>query len=119
MGSFNRRIGNMPTVITDTNSRVVFKRNSQDGDVSRNAKREGRILVETMNAWDMLIMNGIDSGGEYTYESKNKKGASVIDYIILDKELVEYEHDVDDVEDGLDLNTRQCSLSPSQNFWKV
>ena len=42
-----------------------------------------------MNAMDMMVMNGLDSGSEFTYESKYK-GASVIDYIILEKQLVSF-----------------------------
>ena len=45
-------------------------------------------------------MNGIDSGGEFTFERIGGKGASVIDYIMLDKELVEYERG-EDPDDGL------------------
>lgn len=116
MGDFNRRIGNLPSAISSENSRTVFKRNSQDIHVTRQVKRAGRLLVETMNAWDMLIMNGIDSGGEYTYERKGKKGTSVIDYIMLDKELVEYEYEQDDVEDDLDYKHKTVQREPQSGF---
>lgn len=40
-----------------------------------------------MNAVQMVVMNGIDSGGEFTFRN-SKKGASVTDYIILSDNIV-------------------------------
>lgn len=39
-----------------------------------------------MNTNDMFVMNGLDSGADYTFEGN--KGESVIGYIILGRELV-------------------------------
>src|SRR5206468_2647988 len=44
-------------------------------------------LLQALNASDMVVMNGLDSKGEYTYES-SYQGASVIDYIALDNRFV-------------------------------
>jgi hypothetical protein len=95
MGDFNRRIRDAPTVYSLNSSKLVFPRKSEDIKVSEDEKRkgkkkivkkQGRMFLETMNANDMFIMNGLDSGSQYTFEGK--KGASVIDYIILCRELV-------------------------------
>jgi hypothetical protein len=115
MGDWNRRIGNLPTVISGTNGRTVFQRKSQDNKVDRQKKREGRTLLETMSSWDMLTMNGIDSGGEFTYERIGGKGASVIDYIMLDKELVEYECE-EDPEDGPDYKHKMLQFESKTEF---
>ena len=59
------------------------------------ARTRGIKLISSMNSVNMIIMNGIDSGGEHTYEKvmETKDGktivcTSVIDYIILSDNIV-------------------------------
>ena len=65
----------------------IFSRDSCDNTISNNSsKRKGTQLINSMNAVNMIILNGIDSDSQYTYESKN--GNSIIDYIIVSDNLL-------------------------------
>ena len=44
--------------------------------------------MNAMNAANMLVINGIDSGGEATFEHDNQMGSSVIDLIALSDNIV-------------------------------
>lgn len=109
MGDFNRRIGDQPTVYSRDNSQIIFERRSQDTKVRSHARAQGRVFLEAMNANDMFVMNGLDSGWEYTFES-----ASVIDYIVLESRLVYFEQEEE--ADGLDYKHKPSvqNTSPIQ-----
>ena len=86
MGDFNCRIGGTDSSMVVGGKQFSFSRSTQDmvkgGDANKGAH-----LVASMNAVQMVVMNGIDSGGEFTFRN-SKKGASVIDYIILSDNIV-------------------------------
>ena len=93
MGDFNCRIGGKESVIAAGSKQFTFSRTTHDMDLkdkdgkkSKDANR-GSFLVTSMSASGMVVMNGIDSGGEYTFTSTNS-GSSVIDLIILSDNII-------------------------------
>ena len=86
LGDFNARIGNQVSVIwtkEDQEDKMIYQRVSQDGKI----QDRGRNFVDSMNSCNLVIMNGIDSKGEYTFCSHNR-GQSVVDYIVLGDEIL-------------------------------
>ena len=104
MGDFNCRIGAKESVIISDTKQIVFPRITQDAGKSGDSSRGG-YLVSSMNASQMVVMNGVDSGGECTFMSSNK-GSSVIDFIILSDNIISpgKGSDIATVED------RECDL---------
>ena len=49
-------------------------------------RNKGIQLINSMNSVNMVIMNGVDNGGDYTYEVDNRK--SINDYIILSDNIL-------------------------------
>ena len=88
MGDFNARIGRNESLIQGNGGIFTFPRSVSDekGGGSTMARTRGNQLVNSMNSVNMVIMNGIDSGGEYTFENQN--GNSMIDYIILSDNII-------------------------------
>ena len=87
MGDFNARIGMRDSIIQGAGGPYTFARNVVDDDKkSCPARTRGIQLVESMNAVNMVIMNGIDSGGNFTFEHPN--GSSIVDYIILSDNII-------------------------------
>ena len=73
LGDFNARIGNQVSVIwtkEDQEDKMIYQRVSQDGKI----QDRGRNFVDSMNSCNLVIMNGIDSKGEYTFCSHNRVG---------------------------------------------
>lgn len=83
MGDFNARIGNQFSIIQGRGGPYVFRRTVADESNSR-----GSDFIKTMNAANMIVINGIDSGGNATFEHDNGKGSSVIDLIVLSDNIV-------------------------------
>jgi hypothetical protein len=91
MGDFNARIGIQDSSIIKEGKRIFFPRISEDKDIERaTAKERGKYLIETMNACNMVIMNGIDKISNFTCINRYK-GKSVVDYIILQENFVNIE----------------------------
>ncbi len=90
MGDFNRRIGKLPSVVRE--QQIYLHRKSQDKQV-----KQGRLLMEVMNACDMVVLNGLEEEAQFTFE--NDQGESLIDYIGLDVDLVNVQpiHDVEEI----------------------
>ena len=80
MGDFNARINSNPSIVQGISGECVFDRKVVDQGVGV-ARSRGISLVDSMNSVNMIIINGIDSGGGYTFENKN--GSSTIDLIIV------------------------------------
>lgn len=78
MGDFNCRVGGLVSKVGNK----IYPRVSSDNKIGTG----GRGLVETMNNLGMVIMNGRDGGGEFTFRSES--GKSVIDYIFLSEGLI-------------------------------
>ena len=89
MGDLNSRVGNRPSGFFLNDRHYEFARESDDVDLSKGVRRQGRRLLELMDANRMVILNGIDGGGEFTCIHRNK-GASMIDYIIMSYDLLLY-----------------------------
>ena len=98
MGDFNARIGSNQSMIQFFGGTGVFGRNVMDvdGGGAGAARSRGIRLVNSMDAAGMVIMNGIDSGGGYTFERTITKSdtkevevqTSMIDYIILSDNIL-------------------------------
>lgn len=73
LGDWNRRIGQLPSRAGGK----VFERKSQDRKVGQG----GRELIDSMEGLDLVVMNGCDGGGEFTFRSTG--GTSVIDYVMM------------------------------------
>ena len=87
LGDFNARIGMLESSCIRDGRRIFLSRTIQDTNVNALAKDRGMQMIESMNACNMVIMNGIDSGGEFTCIN-GYRGKSVIDYIILDEDIL-------------------------------
>ena len=85
MGDFNCRIGGVESIILSGTKQFIFPRRTQDSE-SKDASR-GAFFVSSMNASQMVIMNGLDSGGDYTF-SNSRDDSSVINFIILSDNIV-------------------------------
>src|SRR4051794_36651603 len=77
MGDFNSRIGCHESVVIKGDRCVAFPRQSQDTNL-RSAAERGTQFVESMNACNMVILNGLEATAKYTFRSANK-GQSVVD----------------------------------------
>jgi hypothetical protein len=86
LGDFNSRIGTSDSILWKGEEKVVLHRKTQDLKIEGKAKERGIQFVEMMNACEMVILNGVDNQGEYTFHSHNK-GSSVVDYIIVSSDI--------------------------------
>ncbi len=84
LGDFNARIGNAYSILHGINKQLCFSRVLVDCDDQKTSEAftRGRQLIQIMNSLNMVIVNGIDSGGDYTFDDK-----SVIDYIIVNENI--------------------------------
>ena len=65
----------------------IYERKLADHGIDKGvATRRGIKLIESMNAMNMIIMNGIDSGHDFTFKSDN--GQSINDYIIFSDSII-------------------------------
>jgi hypothetical protein len=77
MGDMNMRVGELTqTIELEEGKEVVIERVSDDKKVTR----DGKDLVERMNAMGMVLMNGVDGRGKECTCSKTE-GGSVIDML--------------------------------------
>ena len=67
MGDFNCRFGGEESSIVTGNNQFTFSRTTHDMDSKAKDARRGSYLVTSMNASQMVVMNGIDSGGELPF----------------------------------------------------
>lgn len=74
MGDFNAHIGNIPSII----GRETFGRVSCDG----NTDCYGKTFVSAMNSVGFVILNGVNSVADFTYDGP--AGKSVVDFICVD-----------------------------------
>ena len=90
MGDFNARIGSNASIIQSNAGLRVFNRTVEDAKGGGNceARTRGIQLVDSMNSVGMVIMNGIDAGGQFTYRHYDEKRMSMNDYIILSDNIV-------------------------------
>lgn len=88
MGDFNARIGNLESTVLVRGERRTFSRKNLDNNFKGSQVREqGRKIVESMNACNMVILNGIEQEAEFTCISTSK-GQSVIDYVVVQDKLM-------------------------------
>ena len=87
MGDLNSRVGSLASNFFLNEENYEFPRISEDVKISKQARQQGKRVLESMNLNKMVIMNGVDGGGEFTCLNKNK-GESVIDYIIMSYDLI-------------------------------
>ena len=89
MGDFNRRIGNMGSQIIRKGQCKKFSRMTEDKSVKGYVAQMGKLLLDTMNSCEMIILNGIDSGHSFTSYQEN--GQSIVDYIMINYTMFEPE----------------------------
>ncbi len=85
MGDFNSRIGSINSVLTYGERCVVIERTSEDNKIDGSALERGHQFVDSMNACNMVILNGVDNMAEYTFEVRNRK--STVDLLIVDDRI--------------------------------
>jgi retrotransposon-encoded endonuclease len=97
MGDLNSRIGQASSRVFLNDVSFTFERESEDKvrRLSREAKRRAKQILEMFNANGMIILNGIDGGGENTFVGP--RGNSMIDFIVIDHRIL-----IPDVEVGLE-----------------
>ena len=99
MGDFNARIGNLESSYVRNRKRAFLSRQSEDHSPQGVAAERGKQLIETMNACNMVIINGIDQVCPYTFQNvnlksksknnkKEKEGFSTIDYIVISENSI-------------------------------
>jgi len=88
----NAWIGNIPSVITkrDDEKLKIFKRTSQKNDVNP----QGEWFIAEMNSVDMIILNGIKSEAQYTYDHPGREAKSIVDFIVANEQAFEIVTDV-------------------------
>jgi len=88
LGDFNCRVSNQPSVILNDGKLLTLSRHVEDTDFKGSAiKSRATQFLRTLNAVNMVVMNGIDSGGNYTF-SNSLNESSMIDYIILSDNIL-------------------------------
>lgn len=88
MGDFNARILDYPSTLNINDEPISFIRSTKDLECKDlESKSRGIQLVHTMNAANMMIMNGMDNLSEYTF-TNSKMNTSIIDYIILSDNII-------------------------------
>lgn len=87
MGDFNTRIGNVESSILKNDVRYSFPRRNQDHKFGSQIRERGIRFVESMNACNMVILNGLETEAECTCINITK-GQSVVDYIIIQDKLI-------------------------------
>jgi len=86
MGDLNSQVYTYPSTINHNGKDISFFRYSQDAEC-KTLEPRGLHLMSTMNAINMVVMNGIDSGGEHTFRHLNIP-TSVLDYIIISDNIL-------------------------------
>ena len=125
MGDFNCRVGSEESVIKAKDKQLLLSRTTADSKEDR-----GKFLISSMNAAQMVVMNGLDSGREFTFLStsklksqgskqKIKERKSVIDYIILSDSIIAPDTDnsqphYEDQESG---TTQNCYDFPENTLY--
>ena len=83
LGDFNCRIALLPSAVCRNDAYYVFNRNTKDTEFRESeAFSRGKEFIDSMNSVNMIVLNGIDSGGDFTFLHPNG-GSSIIDYITL------------------------------------
>src|SRR3569623_1212828 len=84
IGDFNARVGNTPSVLnledheSNFEERVVIQRTTED----KQRKRSGFEVMNTMDALNMVVLNGVREKAEFT--CRQEAGSSVIDLVCVD-----------------------------------
>lgn len=99
MGDLNSRVGNLPSSFFINEQQYNFRRVSEDVKISKQVAKQGQRILESMNSNKMVIMNGVDGGGEKTCINRNSKGSSMIDYIIMSYDLILYNPEIEGEEE--------------------
>ncbi len=87
MGDFNSRIGNLDSIVQDNENFYNFKRNVSDHSPIGESYTRGQQLILTFNAANMVVLNGVDSGGGFTFKNTEDK-KSMIDYIVVSDNII-------------------------------
>jgi hypothetical protein len=88
----NAWIGNIPSVITkrDDEKLRIFKHTSQKSDIDP----QGEWFIAEMNSVDMIVLNGLKSEAQYTYDHPGREAKSIVDFIIANEQALETVTDV-------------------------
>ena len=90
LGDFNCKIGDSPSVLSVNDQVLSFSRSVTDHELNS----RGKDLVTTMNTCGMVILNGVDSGGGFTFP----RSKSLLDLIVVSDNLllpdVKFDYDV-------------------------
>ena len=73
---------NITDLEAEEDKRSMYIRKSKD----RTKNRDGKELLETMNALNLVILNGIKGTAEHTCHQPG--GSSVIDYVCVDARIL-------------------------------
>jgi len=80
------RDSNLESNIETGENSFYFERVIEDNSPSSESFSRGGQLIKTLNAANMVVLNGIDSGGEFTFKSTS--GQSMIDYIAVSENIL-------------------------------
>ena len=91
----NAWIGEMPSLISKKEDgyereTIVFERTSE----KKETNKQGEWFLSSMNDIDLLVLNGIKSTAQYTYDHPGKEARSIIDFVVVSEEVFEVVSDI-------------------------
>ena len=80
----NGWIGELPSRVStlvdgNMSDERIYERKSERTDVNT----QGKWFIDSMNSVNMVIMNGIKSRSEYTYDHLGREARSIVDYVVV------------------------------------
>ena len=88
----NAWIGNSPSTITkrDDKKLKIFNRASVKNEINT----QGEWFISEMNSVDMIVLNGIKSEAQYTYDHPGREAKSIVDFIVANEQAFDIITDV-------------------------
>lgn len=82
----NGWIGQRPSTISESQDGYerqthTFERTSK----KKESNKQGEWFIDEMNSIDMIVMNGVRSEADYTYNHPGREASSVIDFVVANK----------------------------------
>ena len=84
----NAWIGEMPSVVAKGDidgeqEETSYERKSEKKEINK----QGEKFIEDMNSTNMIILNGVRHIAKYTYDHVGREAKSVIDYIVVSRDM--------------------------------
>ena len=86
----NGWVGELPSKVTSTaveghvSEERVYARRSEKTEVNT----QGKWFIDSMNSVDMVVMNGLRSKAQHTYDHLGKEAHSIVDYVAVKESMM-------------------------------